>query len=77
MEGNMLSQFLPHVTELDMGCDKPVKYAIWTPWPTHISKEGIPYFLGKARYYTKLAAEKALERTIKSYCERYITEAGR
>lgn len=51
----------PCVTKIDMGYNKPEKWAIWYPWPVYIGKNGTRYHIHpRKRYATEEAAQAAL-----------------
>ncbi|MEN6317870.1 MAG: hypothetical protein ABFD82_03800 [Syntrophaceae bacterium] len=51
----------PYVVEIDMGYSKPLKYAVWFPYPVYMSQTGIAYNIHpKQRFTTRERAEKYL-----------------
>jgi hypothetical protein len=60
-EGKMEKLTKPFIFELDMGLFKPLKYAIWFPYPIFQGKTGRNYHIHPKRLYkTRITAEKAL-----------------
>ena len=56
----------PFVVEIDCGCFKPSKFALWFPYPVYLSPRGTRYHIHpKKRFKTKESAEKALELKLK------------